>query len=75
MNCLAASVEVMDLVQVVCSRCNKPLKTMRSSELGFGPVCYKKHKKELADIEFEKNQLTIWEVLADEQGYEFEEDR
>lgn len=46
-----------------CERCNKQLKTAKSMELGFGPTCYKKHLKALADAEFERNQVTIDEVM------------
>lgn len=46
-----------------CGRCNRKLKTLKSIELGFGPTCHKKHLQELADAEFEKNQVTIDEVL------------
>lgn len=49
-----------------CSRCNRKLTTAKSIELGFGPTCYKKHLKVLADAEFEKNQLTIDEVIKDD---------
>lgn len=49
-----------------CGRCNRKLKTAKSIELGFGPTCHKKHLQELADAEFEKNQVTIEEVLDKE---------
>lgn len=45
----------------VCRRCKKPLKTAKSIELGFGPVC--KRRQEIADAEFEKKQVTIFEVF------------
>lgn len=45
-----------------CKRCGRQLKTSKSIEEGFGPVCKRKHLKELADAEFEKNQLTIDEI-------------
>ena len=41
----------------VCKRCNKPLKTRRSIEIGFGPICKKKHDE--AEAEFLKLQVTI----------------
>ena len=47
----------------LCGRCNRQLKTAKSMELGFGPVCFKKHQQELADAEFERNQVTIDEVM------------
>lgn len=46
-----------------CKRCNRPLTSAKSVELGFGPTCHKKHLKELADAEFERNQITIDEVM------------
>ena len=55
-----------------CGRCNRKLKTLKSIELGFGPTCHKKHLQALADAEFEKNQVTIDEVMvheADETNY------
>lgn len=45
-----------------CNRCGRKLKTEKSIEQGFGPVCFKKHKQEQADEEFKKNQMTIDEV-------------
>ncbi|GEN30256.1 hypothetical protein HNQ35_000040 [Cerasibacillus quisquiliarum] len=51
-----------------CLRCNRRLKTVKSRELGFGPVCYKKHLQEQADKEFKKNQTTIDEYLGDEHN-------
>lgn len=50
----------------LCGRCNRKLKTAKSMELGFGPVCYRKHQQELADAEFERNQVTIDEVINDD---------
>lgn len=50
----------------ICGRCNRKLKTSKSIELGFGPTCHKKHLQELAEAEFEKNQVTIDEVMVDE---------
>lgn len=49
----------------LCERCNRQLKTVKSMGLGFGPVCYRKHLKEQADAEFERNQVTIDEVMVD----------
>lgn len=51
----------------LCGRCNRQLKTVKSMELGFGPVCYKKHHQELADAEFERNQVTMDEVIQDDK--------
>ena len=45
-----------------CKRCNKPLKTPRSIDIGFGPVCKRKHDE--AEAEFLKRQVTIDEELA-----------
>lgn len=49
-----------------CNRCGRVLKSAKSIEEGFGPVCKKKHERELAQAEFEKNQLTMDEVLSHE---------
>lgn len=51
----------------LCGRCNRQLKTSKSMELGFGPVCYKKHQQEQADSEFERNQVTMDEVIQDDK--------
>lgn len=47
-----------------CARCNRPLKSDKSKEIGFGPVCYKKRLQAIADAEFEKKQITIDEVIG-----------
>lgn len=52
---------------MLCERCNRQLKTSNSIELGFGPTCYKKHLKALADDEFERNQVTIDEVIQHDE--------
>ncbi len=44
-----------------CKRCNRPLKTEKSLEVGYGPVC--KKKQDAADAEFLKMQVTIFEEL------------
>lgn len=44
-----------------CGRCGRKLKTQKSIEIGFGPVCKKKH--EAAEAEFLKRQVTIDEEL------------
>lgn len=46
----------------VCKRCNRKLKTPRSIEVGYGPVC--KRKQDAADEEFLKIQVTMDEELA-----------
>lgn len=51
-----------------CTRCNRQLKSEKSMELGYGPTCYKKHQKELADAEFLRNQMTIDEVIQGDQA-------
>lgn len=44
-----------------CKRCNKPLKTPKSIDDGYGPVCKRKHEE--AEAEFLKRQITIDEEL------------
>ena len=44
-----------------CKRCNRELKTGKSINDGYGPVCKKKQAE--ADAEFEKRQVTIDEVF------------
>lgn len=36
----------MQKMYIYCLRCGKRLKTSESRVLGYGPVCYEKHKKE-----------------------------
>lgn len=45
-----------------CKRCNRKLKTTKSIEMGFGPVCKKKHDE--AEAEFLKMQVTIDEEIT-----------
>lgn len=45
----------------VCKRCNRPLKTQKSIDVGYGPVCKRKHDE--AEEEFLKRQVTIDEEL------------
>ncbi|WP_168170716.1 DUF6011 domain-containing protein [Viridibacillus sp. FSL H8-0123] len=45
----------------LCSRCNKPLKSKKSIENGIGPTC----KKKKAIEDFEKNQMTIFDIIGD----------
>ena len=47
----------------LCERCNSPLKTQKSMDAGMGPVCTKKAAEEAARAEFERNQVTMDEVL------------
>jgi hypothetical protein len=44
-----------------CNRCNRPLKTQKSIDVGYGPVCKRKHQE--AEEEFLKRQVTIDEEL------------
>ncbi|WP_202395613.1 DUF6011 domain-containing protein [Virgibacillus halodenitrificans] len=44
-----------------CAKCNRKLKDKKSIDRGYGPVCWSKKLK--ADAEFEKNQVTIDEVM------------
>ncbi|WP_337970224.1 DUF6011 domain-containing protein [Virgibacillus salexigens] len=46
-----------------CATCGRKLKDKKSIERGYGPVCYEKHLNAIADEKFEKNQVTIDEVL------------
>lgn len=46
-------------------RCNRPLKTQKSIDMGFGPVCKKKHDE--AEEEFLKRQITIDEELVHQE--------
>ncbi|KIL79563.1 DUF6011 domain-containing protein [Bacillus badius] len=48
----------------LCERCNRPLRSQKSIDVGMGPVCKKKQEEE--DVEFEKIQIKIDEVLDDE---------
>jgi hypothetical protein len=52
----------------LCERCNRPLKSLKSMGEGLSPVCKKKQAEEAAQAEFERNQLTIDEVLNDEKS-------
>lgn len=44
-----------------CKRCSKQLKTQKSIDDGYGPVCKKKQAAE--DAEFERIQITLDEVV------------
>lgn len=48
--------------EMSCLRCGRKLTTVLSHDRGYGPVCYEKHLKEQQDAEFERNQITIYEV-------------
>lgn len=50
----------------VCKRCQRTLRSKKSIEDGMGRTCKKKAAEEAA-AEFEKMQITIFEVLED--GY------
>lgn len=50
----------------ICGRCNRTLKSQKSIDNGMGPVCKRKHEAELTQREFEKNQITIDEVIVDD---------
>lgn len=52
---------------MLCQRCHRKLKSQKSIEIGMGPICKKKHDRELAEAEFLKNQMTIDEVLEEKQ--------
>lgn len=54
-----------------CKRCNKKLQNAKSAELGYGPTCHKKHKKEVADLEFEKMQITIFDILGEKKEFTY----
>lgn len=45
-----------------CGRCNKPLKTTKSREQGYGPYCMRKVKEEQ-----EKAQMNINEIVEVEK--------
>jgi Family of unknown function (DUF6011) len=46
-----------------CEACGRQLKDIRSIKRGYGPVCYKKHLKAVAEENFRKNQITIYDVV------------
>lgn len=50
-----------------CTRCGRKLKTQKSIDLEFGPVCYQKYLAAQADIGFEKDQMTIDDFMGVEQ--------
>lgn len=47
----------------LCERCNRQLKSQKSIDVGMGPTCKKKHEAAQAEAEFNKNQITIDEVM------------
>lgn len=46
----------------ICGRCGRRLKTEQSVDRGYGPVCFRKVKKDRTKAEFLKSQMTIDEV-------------
>lgn len=53
----------VDYDEGACERCGRKITDLLSLERGFGPVCYKKHQEEEAAAEFERDQMTIDEVV------------
>lgn len=49
-----------------CKRCNRPLRTEISRDVGYGPVCAKKQKQE-DDERFNRAQITIFEFVEERQ--------
>ena len=47
-----------------CKRCKRKLRSQKSIDAGMGTTCKRKSEEEAA-AEFEKNQMTIYEVLDD----------
>ena len=47
-----------------CGRCGRELKTQKSIDDGYGPVC--KVKQAAEDAEFERIQITLDEVIESE---------
>ncbi|WP_313893881.1 DUF6011 domain-containing protein [Psychrobacillus sp.] len=45
----------------ICKRCNRPLRTQKSIDTGFGQVCKRKHDE--AEEEFLKRQITVDDEL------------
>ncbi len=45
-----------------CIRCGRKLKDQRSINRKLGPKCFQKWQKELEEIGFEENQMTIEDV-------------
>lgn len=43
----------------VCKRCGRPLKSQKSIDDGYGPICKRKQAAEDAEREFLKRQITI----------------
>lgn len=48
-----------------CKKCKRKLTRGESMLAGYGAACYKKHLQEQED-EFQKAQITIFEVMEDE---------
>lgn len=51
-----------------CKRCGKPLKSDKSIRVGYGAVCKRKQLAE-AEAEFERIQITIFEVIEYEERW------
>ncbi|WP_141719868.1 hypothetical protein [Domibacillus iocasae] len=51
----------------LCERCSHPLKSQKRINAGMGTVCTKKAAEEAARAEFERNEVTMDEVLNDEK--------
>ncbi|WP_342512822.1 DUF6011 domain-containing protein [Sporosarcina sp. FSL K6-1522] len=49
---------------MTCGRCGRKLKTQKSIDDGYGPVC--KVKQAIEDAEFERIQITLEEVVESE---------
>lgn len=47
----------------ICGRCGRILKTQKSIERGYGPVCFQRVERDRTEAEFLKNQLTIDEAI------------
>lgn len=48
-----------------CSRCKRPLQSNVSIKRGLGYVCYRRVKREQAQKEFERIQITIFEFIKE----------
>lgn len=55
---------------MICQRCHRKLKSEQSIKIGMGPVCKRKHDKEVADREFLKKQITIFEFIDEDRQAE-----
>lgn len=48
-----------------CATCGRKLKSKKSMDVGFGPVCYQKYLQAQAEIGFAEDQVTIDEVIGE----------